>query len=381
MKNKAKNPRRAEDSNGETLTRRSALKKIGAVMAGSVIGAGVIGAPADARKSRGAEDLSNSNKDWNLVIDIHAHLAPPGTYDNITYMHDVELLKRQQDEAGVDITVISDPMFGFPWEKGDSHCLDLIKRFHEYAADLVARNKDRFVALASANPFGGDGYLKEVERAIKEGGMKGICVNSSVRGEYLDSKRAYPLYELAVQLDVPIFEHPPASTMGAEYMHDYRLSEMVGRPCDTTLSIARLILFGVLEKYPKLKIICAHMGGAMMMLPGRLDFGYTLRSETKAFGPWEPDVLTMPPSEYIKQLYVDSMGFHAPGVLCAVATIGSDHVLLGSDHPPVPISLKKSVDLIRDSGLQENDKKKILGRNAARLLKIPRGISNCSIEN
>ncbi|MGV8123219.1 MAG: amidohydrolase family protein [Candidatus Xenobiia bacterium LiM19] len=370
MKKNAKSPRRVNDTDGEPLTRRSALKKIGAVMAGSMIGAGMIGSPAEARESFSTGGSGTANKGRNLVIDIHAHLAPPGTYDNITYMHDVDLLKKQQDEAGVDITVISDPMFGFPWDKGESRCLDLIKKFHDFAGALVARNKGRFVAFASANPFGGDGYLKEVERAVNDGGMKGICVNSSVNGEYLDSKRAYPLYELAIQLDVPIFEHPPESTMGAEYMHEYRLSEMVGRPCDTTLSIARLILFGVLERYPELKLICAHMGGAMMMLPGRLDFGYTLRGDTKAFGPWEPDLLTMAPSEYIKKLYVDSMGFHAPGVLCAVSTIGADHVLLGSDHPPVPISLKKSVDLIREIPLPENDKKKILGRNAACLLKI-----------
>jgi aminocarboxymuconate-semialdehyde decarboxylase len=152
-------------------------------------------------------------------------------------------------------------------------------------------------------------------------------------------------------------------------MQDFRLIEMLGRPFDTTLSVTRLILFGVLERYPNLKLVAAHMGGALMMLPGRLDFGYALRKDL-SFGPWEPDVLSKPPSQYIGQIHVDSMGFHPPGVLCAVATIGADRVLLGSDFPPVHIPLKRSVDVIRNLPLAESDREKILGGNAARLLKL-----------
>ena len=305
-----------------------------------------------------------------LLIDIHAHIGKKDLFENIPWMHDVDALRRQQEEAGIDISVLSTPLIDMPWEKGEKVCLDLIKEWTDFAISIVQKSGGCFLALAATNPFANDNYLKEVERVIKQGGMKGICVNSSVRGEYLDSTRAFPLFELAIELDVPILVHPPGVTMGSEYLDMYRLTEMVGRPCDTTLSMVRLILSGVMEKYPQLKIILVHMGGALMMLPGRLDFGYRLRAESKAFGPWEPDVLTMPPSEYIKKLHVDTMGFHAPGVRCAIDTIGIDKVLLGSDYPPVPIPLRESVDLIKNIALTESDREKILGLNAARLLKI-----------
>ena len=202
---------------------------------------------------------------------------------------------------------------------------------------------------------------------MRQYGLKGIMVNSSVDGEYLDSPRAVPFFELVSSLDVPLFVHPPKFTIGNEKMEIFRLPEMLGRPFDTTLSVTRFILTGGLEKFPKLKMVCAHVGGALPMLPGRLGFGYELRKDA-SFGPWEPDVLTRPPASYIEQLYFDTVSLHPPAVLCAVQTIGVDHVLFGSDFPPVPIPLKRSVDTVREVSISESDKQKILGGNAAKLL-------------
>jgi aminocarboxymuconate-semialdehyde decarboxylase len=103
------------------------------------------------------------------------------------------------------------------------------------------------------------------------------------------------------------------------------------------------------------------------MLPGRLGFGYELRNDT-SFGPWAPDVLTRPPASYIQQLYVDTVSLHPPAVSCAIETVGADHVVFGSDSPPVPISLKRSVDVVHALKVSEEDKQKILGGNAAKLL-------------
>ena len=192
-------------------------------------------------------------------------------------------------------------------------------------------------------------------------------VNSSVNGEYLDSPRATPFFQLVTELDVPLFVHPPKFTIGNEKMEMFRLPEMLGRPFDTTLSLTRFILTGGLEKFPELKMICAHVGGALPMLPGRLGFGYELRDDM-SFGPWEPDVLTRPPASYIQQLYLDTVSLHPPAVSCAIETVGVDHVVFGSDFPPVPIALKRSVDVVRALQVSENDKQKILGGNAAKLL-------------
>jgi aminocarboxymuconate-semialdehyde decarboxylase len=335
-----------------------------------VVGGAALGVSAMSSRTAFAAADREEKKEAKVttrVIDFHAHLLPEQlAAGRPRYMFDVEGLYRDQKDAGVDMTVLSNPMFS---PKGDAPSVEAVKGWNTWACDVSKRSEGRVVPLAYAYPWDGREYLKEVERAIKTDGCKGIMLNSSARGEYLDSKKLYPLYELALELDVPIFEHPPYAGMGAGDMEEFRLHEMVGRPCDTTLSLARLILFGVLERYPALKIVGAHMGGGILMLPGRLDFGYELRNEAY-FGPWKPDVLSKPPSHYISQLYVDTMGFHAPAVMLAVATVGIDHVVMGSDHPPVNVSLKKTVDTTQSLPLSMSDKQKILGGNAARLLKL-----------
>jgi aminocarboxymuconate-semialdehyde decarboxylase len=125
----------------------------------------------------------------------------------------------------------------------------------------------------------------------------------------------------------------------------------------------------VLERHPTLNLVCAHLGGAIALLPGRLNFGYELRAD-QTFGPWEPDVLSKPPSAYIAQLYLDTMALHMPAVMLLVATVGVDHVVFGSDHPPVPIPLERHLATIQNLPLAHADKAKILGLNLARLLKL-----------
>jgi predicted TIM-barrel fold metal-dependent hydrolase len=125
----------------------------------------------------------------------------------------------------------------------------------------------------------------------------------------------------------------------------------------------------VLERHPDLNLVCAHLGGAIALLPGRLNFGYELRHDL-TFGPWEPDVLSKPPSEYIAQLYLDTMCLHLPALMCAIGTVGVDRVVFGTDHPPVPIPLTRHTALVHSLPLAHADKVKILGLTAARLLKL-----------
>lgn len=306
-----------------------------------------------------------------MVIDIHCHLSPPewSKYGHWPSSYsDVDGVLAQQEKAGVDMSVISNPLIRWPPEAAIP-TLEALKRYHDFAAGVVARNPRRFCGLALAIPYKGDGFLYETERAIEEYGFKGVLVNSSTAGECLDSPKLLPLFELACQKDMPIFVHPPAITVGADRMEKYRLPEMVGRPWDTTLSVVRLILTGIFDRLPHLKLILAHVGGAITMLPGRLDFGYELRHDL-SFGPWEPDLLKHPPSYYIKKLYVDTMGFHPPAVVCALATLGADHVLMGSDFPPVHVPLSRTVELIKNLPIPDGEKSLLLGGNAARLLKL-----------
>lgn len=305
---------------------------------------------------------------WVRVIDCHCHLGPAewASPTAPASMFDVEGLVAEQDRAGVDVSV-----FGNNWIRvpEGAPALEIVRRYNGFAAEVTARHPGRLLGLASVVPFGGDEFLVETERAVRELGLKGIMINSSVAGEYLDSPRAGPFFELVTRLEVPIFVHPPRVTIGAEKMEIFRLPEMVGRPFDTTLSLARFILTGGFERFPSLKLVGAHMGGAISLLPGRLDFGYELRDDP-SFGPWEPDVLSGPPSSYIERLYVDTMGFHPPAVLCCVGTVGASHVVMGSDFPPVHVPVARTVELVRNLPISLADREAILGGNAARLLGI-----------
>jgi aminocarboxymuconate-semialdehyde decarboxylase len=301
-----------------------------------------------------------------MIIDCHAHLMPQSWFHpkSPKTIFDLDGLFEQQDEAGVDITV-----FGNNWIRSpqDANPLRVVQEFNAHAAELTAKYPKRLLGLACSVPFDNDEILKETERAIRDYNMKGIMINSSVNGEYLDSTRAIPFFELVSQLEVPLFVHPPKFTIGNEKMEIYRLPEMLGRPFDTTLSLTRFIFTGGFERFPKLKMICAHVGGALPMLPGRYGFGYELRKDM-SFGPWEPDVMTRPPASYIGQLYVDTVCYHPPAVQCAIDTLGIDHVVFGSDSPPVPLPLKRAVDTVQDLNISDAEKQKILGGTAAKLL-------------
>ena len=301
-----------------------------------------------------------------MIIDCHSHLVPQSWHNakSPPAIFDIPRLLEEQDRAGVDLTVFGNNWIRTP-EGADA--LEVVKQFNAFAAEATNKHPRRLLGLASSVAFGDDGMLKETERAVREYGLKGIMVNSSVAGEYLDSPRATPFFELVTELDVPLFVHPPRVTIGNEKMEIFRLPELLGRPFDTTLSLTRFILTGGLEKFPRLRIVAAHVGGALPLLPGRIGMGYEMRKDM-SFGPWQSDVLTKHPAEYIKQLYMDTVSLHTPAVLCTVQTVGVDHVVFGSDFPPVPIALKRSVDVVEQLDLPAEDKKKILGGNAAKLL-------------
>jgi aminocarboxymuconate-semialdehyde decarboxylase len=301
-----------------------------------------------------------------MIIDCHAHLMPKRWFHpkSPKTIFDLDGLFREQDEAGVDITV-----FGNNWIRSPDGAepLEVVREFNDHAAELTAKYPNRLLGLACSVPFDDDQILKETERAVKSYKLKGIMINTSVNGEYLDSPRAASFFQLVSALDVPLFVHPPKFTIGNEKMEMFRLPEMLGRPFDTTLSLTRFIFTGGFERFPKLKMVCAHVGGALPMLPGRYGFGYELRDDM-SFGPWEPDVMTRPPASYFKQLYFDTVCYHPPAVQCAIDTIGVDQVVFGSDSPPVPIPLKRAVDVVYALKVSDEDKRKILGQNAAKLL-------------
>jgi aminocarboxymuconate-semialdehyde decarboxylase len=157
---------------------------------------------------------------------------------------------------------------------------------------------------------------------------------------------------------------------GEERMDVYRLASSVGRPFDNCLALSRLIVRGIYEKFPKLKIIASHLGGGISEIIGRMDYAYEIEDEGYFLGSYEPMLITKKPSEYLTMMYMDTTSYHAPAIRCAAETIGADRLLFGSDCPML-LSLKpKALAVIDELNLPADQKAQVLGGTAKMLLKL-----------
>ena len=126
-------------------------------------------------------------------------------------------------------------------------------------------------------------------------------------------------------LKFPVMMHAPSVGFGEERMRDYRLASSVGRPFDECLSIARMIVRGIFERHPDLKFVGCHLGGGICDVIGRMDYAYELGDLASGLGSYEPMLITKRPSEYLKRLYMDTVAYHPPAVMCAYQTVGANN--------------------------------------------------------
>ncbi len=270
--------------------------------------------------------------------------------------------------GGVNITVISNPIHNLR-DMDRRQQLDRCKRQNQFNAACQAKY-DSIVGMASTVPYGGDEFLREFERAVKEDGLKGAWITSSLQGSYPDDDDALPFFQLATELDVPVVIHPPSVGFGEERMKDYRLASSVGRPMDNALALARLIVRGIFEKFPSLKLVGTHLGGGICEMIGRMDYAYRLQDEAFFLGSYEPMLIKQAPSQYLKMMYLESTCYHPPAARCAFETVGADRFIFGTDSPPLFVLKKEGVDLINKMGLSPADKNKVYCENAKKLLKL-----------
>ncbi len=308
-----------------------------------------------------------------MIIDWHTHVYPP-EYANSPQWEGrcpmvLENVLAVHERAGVDLAVISNPVHYVGGQPADE-VFKGIQRWNEYSAEIAQKYPDRTLCFATSVPGGGDRFLKELERAVKEYGLRGVLINSSHQGHYPDADEARPFFELITDLDIPVMVHAPSSSWGEECMRDYRLISSVGRPADECLSLSRLIVRGVFEQFPTLKLVGCHLGGGICEVVGRLNYAYELQEEAFFLGRYEPMLITKEPGEYLKMMYMDSAAYHWPAVMCAINTIGIDHMLFGSDAPPLAPLLPRAVKLVKELPISDTDKQAIFYDNAARLLKL-----------
>ena len=279
-------------------------------------------------------------------------------------LFDVAGVLQRQDEAGVALSVVSDPHIWYG--DLDLGSIERTREYNEFAANLVSEHPDRLRALGTVAPWRGREHIVEAERAVTELGLAGLAIATSDRGRYLDAV-SEDFWELVQGLNVPVFVHPGGTVVGQEHMDAYRLGEVCGRPLDMTLSLARLVLTGGLERFPDLRLLCAHAGGAICAIAPRLDFGHELR-DYAPLGPWGEVHLSSPPSGFVQRLFLDTVTYAPEPLRLALATVGPGRLCFGSDNPPVPFPLSRSLSVVEALGLDEGGRDAVLGGNALRLL-------------
>jgi predicted TIM-barrel fold metal-dependent hydrolase len=294
----------------------------------------------------------------NMVSDF-AGLPSIGYYE----LTDFDLHQEVSAKAGITRRLVSSP---FSAESITTVIkappLDVVKYNNDQIAAIVARAPHNVWGLGTLNPLERS-HIAEGERCLGPLGFKGLLLVTSWHGKFLDTEDSYPFWEWAEDRQVPLFLHPPRVPIGHEQQMDqYKLDELVGRPFDTAMCLARIILSGLFDRYPRLKIVVAHMGGGLLPVMGRLNFGWRLGCEGM---PERAKIKCKRlPSDYLQQFSVDTMGVWGPHVREAVEVFGVDRVMFGTDYGPVPIDPSEHVDIVEELAISPADKEKIFWGNA-----------------
>ena len=345
--------------------------------------------------SRSSTPITVKKKGKSLKIDLHCHYANaevaakvadrnPGQYEpnvkfanaltrdtNVRQMQErapklssIEVRLKDMDRMGIDIQAVSPaPQQTYYWtEPGEGQAL--ARMVNERLAHIVAKWPDRFVGLGTI-PLQDPGLaVSELTHCVTTLGMRGVEINPSVNGMDLTDPKLNleKFFARAQELDIVIFMHPIGFTQGDRLM-DHYFNNVIGNPLETTVAASHLIFDGVLERYPKLKIVLPHAGGYLAHYWARMDHAWKARADCRV-------KIKKKPTSYLEKLYFDTITFDQTMLRQLVQRYGADHVVLGTDYP-YDMGMEDPVGFIDGTkGLSVLDKGKIMGGNAARLLKI-----------
>jgi aminocarboxymuconate-semialdehyde decarboxylase len=278
-----------------------------------------------------------------------------------TAITSVEARLQHMDRTGIDIQAISTaPGQYYYWAEPDLG-RQTARLINENIARICGDHPDRFVGLATVPLQAPEFAVTELERAVKQLGLRGVEICTNVNGEELSAQKFRPFFAKAQELGALIFMHPSGFTHG-QRLSDHYFINVIGNPLDSTVAVHHLIFDGVLEAYPRLKIVVAHGGGFLPAYSGRIDHAHGARTDCRR-------IIKKKPTSYLRKLYFDTIVFTHHQLEYLAEQWGSDHILLGTDYP-YDMALPDAVRFVETAGVSESDKAAMLGLNAARLLNI-----------
>jgi len=274
-------------------------------------------------------------------------------------MNDIDMRLEDMHQAGFDMQVLtlSAPSVDiFPVEIGES----LAQVVNDEISEICRKHPDRFMAFATLPFIDPDRTVKELKRCIDELKFKGACIGTNINGMGLDDQRLYPFYESMSEYDLPIHIHPRAP-VDKETYKDYRLLPMIGFEMDICVAVVRLVMGGVMDKFPNLKFIVSHLGGAIPYLAERIQNCYEAYPDCQ-------ENISGPARDYLKRFYYDTVSFFEPALMCAYAFVGAGRMVLGSDYPHVIGDIKEAITSIEQLDIPQTDKEMIYSGNILRLI-------------
>ena len=272
----------------------------------------------------------------------------------------------EMDRKGVDRQVLSINPF---WYGADAkHAADICAVQNEGLARLCSADPERFAAFGTVALQHPELAAEQLESAVRKHGLKGAMIGGSVNGDELSNRKFDPFWAKAVELAAVIFMHPQSDPdptgMDKRMRGPGMLSNVIGHPIETTLAISHLIFDGTLDRFPDLKLLFAHAGGYLPSYAARMDHGCSVFPER-----CKDLKLAKAPSEYLRQLYFDSLIFTGEGLRHLVAQCGVSQIMLGSDSP-IPWVEDPVGHVLEAPGLGDEDRIAILSGNARRVLRM-----------
>lgn len=261
------------------------------------------------------------------------------------------------DAAGVDVQVLSltAPMLYWASPRFGER---LARAYNDAASAAAAAYPGRLYGFIALPLQDTDLALRELDRARRLPGMRGVYMGTHIAGTDLSAPRLLPVFEAIEAAGLHLFLHP-CQTLGGSRLSSFYLNNLLGNPFETAVAAAHLIFGGVLDRCPRLEVHLVHGGGALPILFGRLDHGHRVRPEARH--------LPRPPSEYRCRFAYDTLTHSAEILRWVIGFVGADRVTLGSDYC-FDMGLERPLDVLASLDLSPAEREAILGGTAARLL-------------